>query len=1194
VTQFRCRTCSHNVSVAAHEEDLWQDNSCLRFSCRGRYTRETTGEDYYGHLYATGDVQRIFTAEHTGLLKREKRENLEERFMVENSFPGSPNLLSCTPTLEMGIDIGNLSSIILCSVPPAQANYMQRVGRSGRKNGNSFNFTVANGRSHDLYFYEEPKEMITGSIDPPGCFLDAPAVLERQMTAFCFDSWVESGIPVTALPDRFGQVLANLGDPGNKKKFPFNFIQYVELNRSRLLENFQLLFLDSLTEGSREHLHEFVYGDGKEDGQGLIYRIIARLNSIHKERSQLRKRVQKLNQLIKEKEGSPIKDQNYEREIDDLFREKAALNGIIRGINEKDTYNFFTDEGLLPNYAFPEAGIVLQSIIYKKKPKPDGKGKYSTATYEYERPAVSAIHELAPDNHFYAEGRKVKVDQVNLSLSEIEDWRFCNSCSHMELAVTGDKFSTCPSCGSVLWNDEGQKRRMIRMRQVMATTSDQASRIQDDSDEREPEFFHKQMLLDMAGASVDVAFKVSDDQFPFGVEFARNVTFREMNFGKKNNTGETIMIAGWEIPKHGFAICRSCGKVQGGEKPIHTMTCGKKDADQEKNILNFLYLYREFTSEALRILLPAAPHSWSDRKIHSFTAAFYLGLKKRFAGNIDHLRATLHEEPSPDHQYRKRYLVLYDMVPGGTGYLKELMQNEKPLMDVFQMALDALKACGCNQDSEKDGCYRCLYAYRNNYERNNTSRDTAVEVLSEILKYRDRLVKTDSLKNLKINPLLDSELEGLFIEALRSYRAEDIKVALRQEVFKGKPGWYLKVNEQGYFIVPQVELGPAEGVVVPSRADFIFYPELSRNPEMNNENKPVVVFTDGFMYHAEKGSHIRIGKDLSQRMAIVRSGRYVVWSLSWDDVENSIHKKGDYCTNFLDAHGTKIKQLIARFDDLFKVKSLGGIPDKTSMDMLMMYLACPERRRWEMYALTHGLAHLDHLCMEKDVHASVDGLWEDAPWQEIQSETKPDKTGNHFSGHFQKNGEDSPLIKMITYIGKDDYGANRFRKICVLCRFFDEDELAEKTCFKSAWNGFIRMYNIYQFIPDAVFITSKGISEGHYLWLMTDEVKQEEHIREESGSLAALREVTAANVHPLLMFLSTHGLPLPEAGFELCDEKDEIIATAELGWPDQKIAFLRDDEKTYEQSFLARGWQTAELDAILTDPTLCLPLLSSM
>ncbi|MBW6486376.1 MAG: DEAD/DEAH box helicase [Syntrophobacterales bacterium] len=1184
VVQFRCQTCSHNVSVAAGEEALWQDNACLRYTCQGRYDREAPAEDYYGHLYATGDVQRLFAAEHTGLLKREKRETIEKRFMADDSPSGSPNLLSCTPTLELGIDIGDLSSVILCSVPPAQANYMQRIGRSGRKNGNSFNLTVANGRPHDLYFYAEPKAMLAGGMEPPGCFIDAPAVLERQMTAFCFDRWIESGIPVTAIPEKLGQVLGQLGGHGNNKKFPFNLIQYVEHHRSQLLADFISLFEDALTASSKEHIRGFIYGNA-EGIKSLTYRIIERLTGLDKERASLRKRVQKLNQFIKEKEANPIRDQNYADHMDDLLREKAALNSIIRRMNEKEIYNFFTDEGLLPNYAFPEAGIMLQSIIYKKKAKPDKEGSYKTTTYEYERPAASAIHELAPDNHFYAEGRKVKVDQVNLTLSESEEWRFCDSCSHMELAATGDTTATCPSCGSVMWSDDGQKRRMIRMRQVMATTSDRDSRIQDDHDEREPEFFHKQLLLDMDESSVESAFKISDEDFPFGMEFVRKVTFREMNFGKRDNGSETILIAGKEYPKDGFAICRVCGKVQGNKEPRHTLACPQKDADPKKNILDFLYFYREFSSQALRILLPAKPLSSQDRTLSSFTAALYLGLKKKFEGNIDHLRTTIHEEPSPDHHYRKRYLVLYDMVPGGTGYLKELMQNEQPLMDVFQMALDTLKACVCHQDSEKDGCYRCLYAYRNNFERNNTSRDTAIELLSEILKRREHLVKTDSLKNMSGNPLLDSELEERFIEALRSYAAKDIKVTLRQEIVNQKPGWYLKVNDRAYYIVPQVELGAADGVAVPSRADFVFY------PVRHNEGKPIAVFTDGFMYHAGKGDQNRIGKDMSQRMAIVRSKRYRVWSLSWDDVENSLQKKGGHYDNFLSDRKERVNALHAQYDDLFRVQRLAGLRDQSGFDMLMAWLADPEPRMWEMHALIHGLVHLDCSCRAEEGRSIADGLWQDAPWSEVRCEIKTDTAGNALAGLYRKDLGELPLIRLIACLAKEDYAENRFHKNAIICRFFDDDDLAETPHFKAAWNGFIRMYNIYQFIPNAIFITSKGIAEGQYLWLETANdgaVKKPESV---STALSKLMEVTDLTLHELLLFLAKHTLPLPEAGFELCNDKDEVVASGELCWPEKKIALLRGDEMWFAGVFTSRGWRTAPLDDLVREPFKCLELL---
>ncbi len=136
-----------------------------------------TPHDYYRTLFTRGDVLKIVPAEHTGLLERETRERVENSF-INHRFPWDPNVLSATSTLEMGIDIGDLSSVLLCSMPPSQANYLQRIGRAGRRDGNSLAVTVANGRSHDLFFFAAPEEMISGAVQSPGVFLNASAILQ--------------------------------------------------------------------------------------------------------------------------------------------------------------------------------------------------------------------------------------------------------------------------------------------------------------------------------------------------------------------------------------------------------------------------------------------------------------------------------------------------------------------------------------------------------------------------------------------------------------------------------------------------------------------------------------------------------------------------------------------------------------------------------------------------------------------------------------------------------------------------------------------------------------------------------------------------------------------------------------------------------------------------------------------------------
>ena len=122
-----------------------------------------------------------------------------------------------------------------------------------------------------------------------------------------------------------------------------------------------------------------------------------------------------------------------------------ALTKLVASISERDTLQFLTDEGLLPNYAFPEQGVLLHSVIIRddKRVGPDPEDR--VLTLEYERPGASAITELAPNNAFYAEGRKITIEQVDISRDKPSPWRFCRSCSYAE--PDSEPVAThCPRC----------------------------------------------------------------------------------------------------------------------------------------------------------------------------------------------------------------------------------------------------------------------------------------------------------------------------------------------------------------------------------------------------------------------------------------------------------------------------------------------------------------------------------------------------------------------------------------------------------------------------------------------------------------------------------------------------------------------------------------------------------------------------
>lgn len=400
VVQMRCDDCGTILPVSEENATYWENAPCKRKNCCGHLKKDNTeGLSYYGKLFRNGDLYRINAMEHTGLLKREDRETLETHFKLGKAEHKrwDPNVLSCTPTLEMGIDIGDLSSVILCSMPPAQSQFLQRAGRGGRKDGNALTMAISNARPHDLYFYADPLEMIQGDVQPPKVFLQASAVLERQFTAFCMDSWVEHGVQLNDVPDKLNTILSKL-DSKPADMFPFNFIHYVQDTLTRQIKSFTGLFTE-LDADAKAELLVFAKGDGTN--QSPMYRkIIESFEIIKAERNSLKSNIKLLDAMIKELQAKP-QDSSFDEQINELNAEKAALRSVINEINKKNVFNFLSDEGLLPNYAFPESGIILRALLYRKyEQEGDTKAKYEKRSYEYSRPASSAISEFAPNNTF--------------------------------------------------------------------------------------------------------------------------------------------------------------------------------------------------------------------------------------------------------------------------------------------------------------------------------------------------------------------------------------------------------------------------------------------------------------------------------------------------------------------------------------------------------------------------------------------------------------------------------------------------------------------------------------------------------------------------------------------------------------------------------------------------------------------------
>ena len=489
VVQMKCDTCGYRVSIDKEKIDLWTGSPCVRRNCQGKLELCQDSElDFNARLYASGDLARINAKEHTGLLERDNREKLETEFKLSKTDRNNwdPNVLSCTPTLEMGIDIGDLSSVILCSMPPGQAQFLQRVGRAGRKDGNALTLVVANAKAHDLYFYADPLDMLAGQVNPPKVFLKASAVLERQFVAYCLDSWVKKGIPDDAIPQKVGAILVKLNKP-QKDFFPFNFINYVKNTLTSKLNSFLQMFSQYIDDSTKKEIENFARGD-KENEHNMYINILHSFDSLKQQCEAIRTSIKALRKLYSQLKAKP-EDSSYKEELKALKREETAFVHVLSSLREKNLFNFLSDEGLIPNYAFPEAGIILKAVLIREDSDTADeanekikKSKYEKHVYEYSRAASSAISEFAPNNKFYVDGRKLVINQVDMTTAQPERWRLCPNCSHAALEETANSLSACPSCGSTAWADFGQVRDMYKVKMVYSNMDYRKSLIGDESD----------------------------------------------------------------------------------------------------------------------------------------------------------------------------------------------------------------------------------------------------------------------------------------------------------------------------------------------------------------------------------------------------------------------------------------------------------------------------------------------------------------------------------------------------------------------------------------------------------------------------------------------------------------------------------------------------------------------------------------
>lgn len=1064
----RCDLCGSAHTVPPALLDRWVGVACHRYRCPGHLRAQPPSEGgYYRHFYRLGRTRRVVAAEHTGLLNRKEREAVEAAFKA-GTAPDAPNVLAATPTLEMGIDIGDLSAVMLTSVPRNPASYIQRVGRAGRATGNALVTTFVRSDTHGLYYLAEPEAMIAGIVRPPNCYLEATETLERQYLAYLMDRVADRSVDGPVLSNRIGELMKT----GFEAEGLFRVLIDTSIGEPANVDAFLDLFGAHIGERSAATLRDFA-------GGGIEARLKDAADRWHEHRRELDLRRDRLNRSIERLDAISGRSEDDEEELRSLKGQRSAVVRLLREHRNEYPLSGLERLGVLPNYTLVDDNVELSATLWSK----DG-DEYRTEVIKYARPGRIAIREFAPGNSFYAGGHRHFVDALEIGAAQeplYERWRLCPDCAYADIEAADSAPAVCPRCGRAGIADTGARHWVLRLRTALASGSEEGARVYDEDDNRKREGYEVATLVDPDPTEVSGAWLLPEQTF--GAELCTRTRLRTFNLGLAERAGDNQLIAGAERHVSSFTVCRHCGSVRDvrndrqGTRPerLHQGWCKVRSGSVAAQ-WDPLILLHELTTEAIRFIVPVSMFE-VDERLASFKAALLLGIKARLGGNPDHLTVTTADSPNTSGQGRRRFLVLYDEIPGGTGYLGPLADPEQ-IQLILTAAREHIARCPCRNEG-RPACHRCLLGVVDRWEYDLVRRDLAKELLDALLEdWNPESVPT--IAGASIALVEESELERRFKVALREWAVHDQSGTVD---FKRVPG---KGRYEAF------ELSVTNGADV-MRYRIDEQQGLSTSPStlpdllikrMDASEPEVAVYLDGYEYHASL-AHNAIADDARKRDGVRASGR-LVWNLTWNDVElfhaavtaDPPHSPPERA--LIDSRAKGIAQQIQHArHGAFDVKAL----QQNQMALLLDYLLHPNVDEWRRVVLSvvggiggrDGLHAVDRNGLGKVLDAALAG-------RESEFGDVAEQPVAHVDRYVTAGG-----LGLATVLDANDPNAEQWTVISVLP---DDESIAEEA-HKTRWVDWLAWANLLQFLGQpqdsrgAIIAGSSQASAGDHddLWL---------------------------------------------------------------------------------------------------------------
>ena len=205
--QFKCadRPITMPSRPTANDDvDSWilTDDTIHIFQEKGFWS------DRYKYIYNRSTPDYL-AAEHSAQQSKELLRKYTAGFKAENPII---NVLHCSTTMEMGVDIGDIDVVLMDTVPPTAANYLQRVGRAGR-NGQTkaVAFSLCNNTPVGQHAFANPMWALQTS-KHMAKVKESQTIIQRHINSFFFRQFIcnnGSGIQATITIKEFMESLCD-------------------------------------------------------------------------------------------------------------------------------------------------------------------------------------------------------------------------------------------------------------------------------------------------------------------------------------------------------------------------------------------------------------------------------------------------------------------------------------------------------------------------------------------------------------------------------------------------------------------------------------------------------------------------------------------------------------------------------------------------------------------------------------------------------------------------------------------------------------------------------------------------------------------------------------------------------------------------------------------------------------------------